>query len=51
MKLMKLATPCLSSFACSFAVRTCALAGTSCFSSETSLSAETPGFAATEITE
>ena len=51
MKLMKLATPFLSSFACSLAVRTRAVAGTSRFSSEMSRFAETPGFAATEITE
>jgi hypothetical protein len=51
MKLMKLATPFLSSFACSFAVRTCAAAGTSRSSSDTSRSAEMPGFAATEMTE
>jgi hypothetical protein len=41
----------LSSSACCFAVRTCAVCGTFCFSSETSCASETPGFAATEISE
>jgi hypothetical protein len=51
MKLMKLATPFLSSFACCLPVRTCAVCGSSRLSSETSVPEETPGFAATEMTE
>ena len=51
MKLMKLETPFLSSSACCFAVRTCAVCGTLSLRSETSVASETPGFAATEISE
>ena len=51
MKLMKLETPFLSSSACCFAVRTCAACGTLSLRSETSVASETPGFAATEISE